>query len=536
MIRIICGDAREELRKLPDSSVHMCVTSPPYWGLRDYKIPPTVWGGDDACDHEWGDLREIRDIREETSSGKSRTSDRFYGGEETRRFNGNHQKITSGKFCERCGAWAGALGLEPTPDLFVENIVEVFREVRRVLRQDAICWVNLGDSYNAYNGGAGPGSKLSQRASGQRPQLASGYGLRDKNLKPKDLIGIPWMVAFALRADGWWLRKDVIWAKPNPMPESAKDRPTSSHEHVFMLTKSERYFFDGEAVRENSSANPVTVARNNRADKGFVGAMDLYGTPHGQSGNGTYLRGGQENANGFRGGSYVNGTPGPRISVGNKRIKIPGAWDRGDGAHGTIHRDGRTSAEYQEAEFEAGRNIRDVWTMATRPFAEAHFATFPPELAETCIKAGTSEKGCCSACGTPWRRIIIKGEPDMAHRLASGSDQSGNYNGQSIKDHDTHGVQNASDVKRRILDGMREKTYDWAPSCKCETTTVVPAVVLDPFAGAFTSMLVADRLQRDGIGVELSDSYCEMARRRLMKDAPLLTEIAKAPQRPRLFS
>lgn len=165
-------------------------------------------------------------------------------------------------------------------------------------------------------------------------------------------------------------------------------------------------------------------------------------------------------------------------------------------------------------------------TSGQSPYADAHFATFPPELAERCIKAGTSAKGCCPTCAAPWARTITKGEPDEAHRAASGADSTGGYNGQSTKDHDSHGVQNASDVKRRILEGMRLKTYGWQPTCDCPLADPVPCTVLDPFAGAFTTALVADRLGRDAIGIELNADYIAMAKRRIEQDAGLFAQFA----------
>ncbi len=187
MIKLYCGDCLKVLRRLPDCSVQCCVTSPPYWGLRDY-----------GC--------------------------------------------------------AGQLGLEPTPEAYVARMVEVFREVRRVMRDDGTLWLNMGDSYNAYNGNAGPGSGFSKGAAcdSERPHLETGHGLRTPGLKPKDLCGIPWRLAFALQADGWYLRSDIIWHKPNPMPESVRDRPTKAHEYVFLMSKSERYFWDQEAVKEEA--------------------------------------------------------------------------------------------------------------------------------------------------------------------------------------------------------------------------------------------------------------------------------------------
>lgn len=216
--RIIPGDCIAGLRTLPDASVHCCVTSPPYWGLRDY--------GHD-----------------------------------------------------------GQIGLEETPEAYVARMVEVFREVRRVLRDDGTCWVNLGDSYNAYNGNRGNSTSFQSATEDACPSLPSGHGLSAKGLKNKDLCGIPWRVAFALQADGWWLRQDIIWHKPNPMPESVRDRCTKAHEYVFLLSKSERYFYDAEAVSEAAicermrgpAHHPDVILTNGNsglARRGFTGTRN----------------------------------------------------------------------------------------------------------------------------------------------------------------------------------------------------------------------------------------------------------------------
>ena len=262
--RILCGDAVDRLQLLPDESVHCCVTSPPYWGLRDYGVE-------------------------------------------------------------------GQIGLEPTPEAFIEKMVAVFREVKRVLTKDGTCWINIGDSYNAYNGGAGPSSSISRGAqTNARPKLETGYGLRAKDLKPKDLIGIPWMLAFALRADGWHLRQEIIWNKPNPMPESVRDRCTKAHEHIFLLTKNARYYFDSEAIRES------------------VGERNL--------------------------SSWA----------GRKASEPTRRGDPGISGHVT------TIATLASRE---GRNKRSVWTITPKPYKGAHFATFPPDLVEPCILAGCPEGG-----------------------------------------------------------------------------------------------------------------------------------------------
>jgi DNA modification methylase len=279
--KIVQGDAAQKLREMPPGSVQCCVTSPPYYGLRDYGID-------------------------------------------------------------------GQVGLETSPYEYVGRLVEIFREVRRVLRDDGTVWLNLGDSYNAYNGNAGQGGPVGLTQSIERPKLPKGHGLTVKTLKTKDLIGIPWMVAFALRSDGWYLRSDIIWAKPNPMPESVVDRPTSAHEHVFLLTKSPRYFYDADAVRE-----PHATGTAKRYQAPFVDRYD------------------KAASGGWRGA--FGGSEGPQLNSG-------------------------------------GRNKRNVWEIVTAPYPDAHFATFPPKLVEPCVLAGTAPKA-CGTCGAPWQRVVER-EPN----------------------------------------------------------------------------------------------------------------------------
>jgi len=309
---VVCGHALDLLPEIPDGVFHCVVTSPPYWNLRDYKAPAVVWGGEPGCEHEWG--AEIP--RSQEGGGN-----RGVPAEWQRPGRGAHTGGTSGQFCGRCGGWKGQLGLEPTPELYVQHIVAVCREVKRVLRDDGVLWLNLGDSY------AGSG-----KAQGQKPESMNLGKMQSERsydptfwtpippgLKPKDLVGIPWTVAFALRDDGWYLRRDVIWEKPNPMPESCRDRPTSAHEYVFLLTKKSRYYYDADAVREEAEDRPFS----NLKDKPI---LSYPGQPQ----------------------SYSSG----RSGFGHNP---------------------------------AGRNLRSVWNIATAPFSGAHFATFPPELARRCI-------------------------------------------------------------------------------------------------------------------------------------------------------
>lgn len=318
-VRILNSGVIDGLRQLPDESVHCVVTSPPYWGLRDYGVD-------------------------------------------------------------------GQIGQEETPDAFITRIVEVFREVRRVLRNDGTLWLNMGDSYCSSDKWGGGGPNTGKQTVSEDGSIPSWAVRRRKQpidgIKPKDLMGMPWMLAFALRADGWWLRADIIWSKPNAMPEPVKDRPSSAHEYIFLLTKSGRYFYDHEAIKE-------PAVSDHPSSNGFKREARL---------------------------SYLNADCSPR---GNDK-----QWTDVGGL----------------------RNKRSVWSIATVPFKDAHFATFPPELPEICIKAG------CPVGGT----------------------------------------------------------------------------VLDPFGGAGTTGLVADRLQRDAILIELNPEYAAMAERRIAGDRGALLDIMEA--------
>lgn len=337
-VRIINADVFDGLAQLEDESVHCVVTSPPYWGLRDYGVD-------------------------------------------------------------------GQLGMEPTLAEHIEIMVDVFREVNRVLRKDGTLWLNYGDCYAGthvtYNGK----QPKWQHGNNETQEVNRVLGKAD-NFKTKDLVMVPNRLAIALQDDGWWVRSEIIWHKPNPMPESITDRPATSHEKIWLLSKSQRYFYDAVAVRTASNWDPDNT-------------------------------------------------------------KMPDGWDTGPGAHGSVHRNGREkgartsdkqrghyrrhagfndrwdsmSREQQQAN---GANLRNVWTVPTKPFSEAHFATFPPKLIEPCIKAGCPEGG----------------------------------------------------------------------------------TVLDPFAGAGTTGLVADRLGRNAILIELNPDYAEMARNRIYQDAPMFAEVS----------
>ena len=333
---ILIGDVRERLKELPDQSVNCCVTSPPYWGLRDY--------GND-----------------------------------------------------------GQIGLEQDPDDFIAELVAVFREVKRVLRDDGTLWVNMGDSYAGSGKGRNPDGTVHVSALIAKQGTSAGTIMGDvfsavvpSGTKPKDLVGIPWMLAFALRADGWYLRQDIIWHKPNPMPESVRDRCTKAHEYIFLLSKSRKYYFDSDAMKE-----PAKYPFDDRASR----ADSRAGTSMNSVGGKTGIR--------FGGNKY---------------------GDSDDPKHAT-----KSGNEYIAT---GTRNKRSVWSVTTRPFKGAHFATFPPALIEPCILAGSPKGG----------------------------------------------------------------------------------VVLDPFFGAGTTGLVAQRHGRKWIGCELNSDYAAIAQARIESESNLFTE------------
>ena len=389
-VKVYLGDAREVLRELSPESVDCVVTSPPYWGLRDFDVPSSVWGGDPDCRHRWGRMQRGRRkdmLPTETTKRRARVGLT------------EHQDAAAtsgGRFCERCGAWLGSLGLESSPELFVVHMVEVMREVRRVLKPTGTLWLNLGDSF--YGGSRTPRTKQG-------------------GLKPKDLIGIPWEVALAMREDGWYLRSDLVWSKPNPVPEPSVDRPIRAHEFVFLLSKERHYFYDAEAVREVATA-------------------------------------------------------------------------------------GRGSSRGAEAPRHQTRNRRSVWTIPTQPYRGSHTATFPVKLVEPCILAGTSAAGCCSRCGRPWRR-----ELEVTY--------------QSIP-------RNPENRRRRHADPRifeitvprvrQARTIGWQPTCDCDAPAV-PAVVLDPFVGTGTTLLVAQQHGRQALGVELNRTFLTLMSEKLSESA-----------------
>ncbi len=383
-VTLLQGDALEVLRTIPSGSVQCCVTSPPYYGLRDYGV-------------------------------------------------------------------AGQIGLECTPDEYISRLLAVFAEVRRVLRDDGTLWLNLGDTYAANRGYqvAQTKDEDTKRANGEfnhMPMKVASFGV-----KPKDLIGIPWRVALALQADGWWLRSDIIWSKPNPMPESVTDRPTRAHEYIFLLAKSARYYYDAEAIKEPSTFNAVDW--------------------------------------------NADGTP-------KRESMIRGEFE------GKGQEPGREAFRA----ISASRNRRDVWAIPTQPYPGAHFATYPEDLVEPCILAGTSARGACPQCGAPLERLVTQDATPRIDRLAPRTHLSGN-------DSMAAGVRKSGDYMNgpelAAWKCEHPSTSAWASSCTCGRGDRTPCAVLDPFSGSGTTGAVALRLGRSYIGIELNPDYIALSEKRL---------------------
>jgi DNA modification methylase len=310
------GDAIEIARTWPDEFVDTIVTSPPYWGLRDYGTGK--WqGGDSSCNHS-----RKSSHKENTSTLQSSSN------------NSNHEREGwRGGVCGKCGAIKidSQIGLENSPEEYVKKIVDLFRECRRVLKKEGTLWINLGDSYYNYRPGKGQ-RQSKQSIAGQKfseVENCPKRGIKQENLKEKDLCGIPWMVAFALRADGWFLRQDIIWHKPNCMPESVEDRCTKAHEYIFLLSKSPRYYYDQDAIRIPLAASSI-------------------------------------------------------LRLGEKNLENQTGSDRVPG---------KNNGNMKAVHHPLGVNKRSVWSVSPMPFKEAHFATFPEELIKPCILAGSPPHG-----------------------------------------------------------------------------------------------------------------------------------------------
>lgn len=429
-VSILIGDVRDRLREMSADSVDCVVTSPPYWGLRDYGT--ARWeGGDLECDHRSPTMREGRDEQRATLAGSPAT-------------NSAQLLLAHRSGCGKCGAVKvdQQIGLEPTLGEHLAVMVAVFEEVRRVLKPTGTLWLNYGDCYaTSPNGRSAADTKAA--STDDRTFRDKPFSTIQGLLKPKDLCMVPNRLAIALQEAGWWVRSEIIWAKPNPMPESINDRPATSHEKIFLLSKAPRYFYDADAVRQGlAEASVARLAQNVEAQEGSHRANG------GTKTNGTMKAvGGRRAKQALT--AAAGGSSGRRMAGFNERWDAKEKKRASEQALRHVSHISHTGIE--QTPRGEGRNLRNyepapvqVWPIATRPFSEAHFATFPPELAERCLLAG------CPAGGT----------------------------------------------------------------------------VLDPFGGAGTTALVADRMGLDCTIIELNPEYAEIARKRITGEQGMFANVS----------
>lgn len=504
--QIYVGDVLDQLKLMPSDMVHCMVTSPPYFGLRNYGT--AKWeGGDPLCDHSPG-----RDgwAAKSTLQGSKDTQDHRMDG-----FPGNS--------CPKCGATRvdQQIGHEDTPAKYIKKLTEIFAEARRVLRPEGTLWLNLGDSYWGSWGNSGNRPQLDGQSQGQRERTTDyvdrpGYdehrgrpasSYKVKGLKQKDLVGIPWMAAFALRDSGWWLRSEVIWAKRNGMPESVGDRPSKAHEHIFMFTKSADYYYDQEAVKEESdkgsrnmrdvwhiSTVPSRVAHFAVFTPRIPMSCILASTSQ-------------------RGYCPTCSSPWERVVEKKEmdRDNAPEEYsDRNMAANLAAYRDSLTAAGLEAAPPRK--------TISWRP---------------TCKCEVDFDLMSCSRCGTALK-IEIKdaGEEETKAfeewKQSCGADSEGQYKGKATKDYASAMAQDPSATKARILAGMLPKlNMKWELNCGCGIAETVPAIVMDPFHGSGTTGAVAEYLGRRYVGIELNpdsaelyDQRCSEVRRYLVGGEP----------------
>lgn len=489
---ILIGDVCDQLATLPAGSVHCVVTSPPYWGLRDYGTGQ--WeGGDPTCDHLGEPYRTKANINHNCGTGTDvkNASQRQPMGQTCTKCGATREDKQIGlEPTFDCGAWAAKLyGFEPRPcpGCFICQMVRVFEGVWRVLRDDGTCWVNMGDSYSATGKnrteqqvtekcGLQGGKNHQIAGMKQIDKAAGGLGCKQRYMQPATL-------AKALQAHGWMLRDEIIWHKPNPMPESVTDRTTKAHEMVYLLTKGPRYFYDAEAIKESTSGN-----------------------------------------------AHANGS-------GSRQKLAPNG-------SGTKNNASMASAinNATAADLPTSRNARSVWTIKPQAFPEAHFATYPVELPTKCIKAGASAKGCCPACGAPWKRVVAK-----SRTFESGSGKAGNLpagkNGQAMQ-----GGGETKDIRRGPC--VSTTTTGWERTCGCMDMTEaneevggrvkafssVPCAVLDPFSGSGTTGIAAIGLGHRYIGIELNPEYAAMSLRRIAQETRPSTSRAGKDEPSPLFA
>jgi len=462
--QILTGDWIEVLKELPACSVHCVVTSPPYWGQRLYG-----WGGNGSCQknkvpHIWGD------------------------------------KSGAIMLCQRCGTQAPTLGLEATPERHIENLIAGFREVRRVMRDDAVMFLNYGDKYNTAAGGYYPCGSFDRPSRGAERENRK--PLPTTKLNGGNLFGLAWRLALALQADGWILRSDIIWAKAlsfcptysgSCMPESVNGWRWERHR-----VKVKSGWGTDISHPTESDSGRSRIPNTGGVFKAQAEWQDCPGCPKCEPNGGLILRKGSWRPT--RGHEYLFMlTKTDHYYCDMEAVREESTCGRMRGIADYQHvPNGGDNSGLAHGEF-SGRNLRDVWCINPQAYSGAHYATFPEKLIEPCIKVATSERGVCPKCGAQWARIVNTERSFQSGSGKSGSMPSGKH-GPNLQ-----GGGETLDVRRGPC--LETHTLGWRPSCKCGIQETVPAIVLDPFMGSGTVGLVAAKLKRNWLGIEINPDY-----------------------------
>lgn len=584
--KLYCGDALEVLKQLPDESVDVVITSPPYWAKRVYSGAEKIWGGDPNCEHEW-----VEKPLPSTKLGREGHSDPKYKA-------ANTDKPKPGMVCRKCGAVYTQLGLEPTPQMFVEHLVEIFREVKRVLKPTGSLFVNIDDTWaggGAWNSGGGRSYKDNEweRAWAVEATVPAPVTYF-KGVKERSLCLVPELFAIKMvYEEGWILREKIIWSKKvhiykdrttigNAMPESVKSRFAHTWEYIFHFTKKpSKYYFNLDAVRVPLKAETIARAQRgveSRKLNGTAKGMTIESKKKWQEKVLQAVSGGALNSKYLSKEAQNTRSPGGRLAkiiaegkidqvalvreaitnvnaylkqkLKEKRLNVKklaemtgiketqlAHYFRTDLSGAALpprevwnilkpildldDYENHIREEYRSvipSPHPLGANPGDVVQINVRPFKDAHFATFPLELPELLIKAACPPF-VCSKCGRPYEPVKEEMGVDNIDWQFYGADADGEYHGEATKEYEKAGAENASEVKRRILQSMKKRkvTKGYRPSCSCNAGWV-PGVVLDPFAGAGTTLIVAEKMGRRWIGIEISQDYCEIIKKRFERE------------------
>jgi len=501
-IKIYNGDALSVLKTIKDKEIQTIITSPPYWGLREYELEqPLIWGGDSDCNHEWETIKGTKAVE-------------YYGGKQySMSANGPKQTFDS-SFCKKCGCWFGHLGLEPSPELYLDHLMLIIDELWRVLRDDGTFFLNIGDTYW---GGKGQSSyafqehRTSPSIEGKAHNIKSGIKEtrpqdgKHRYIKPKSLCLIPQKLAIRCQEAGWIIRNEVIWHKPNPMPSSAKDRFTVSHEQIWFMTKNNKPIYwqheDGKVVWKKPSPDYTWIHKDTNEEHPFPPSTE-------DKENWKRINLWSSNNYYWDQDAVREAFDVPRHAPGNKArkgilIQHEKRKDKKGASPDPSLDPNRTWGS------EKGRNKRDVWTIPTQAFKEAHFAVFPEKLIEPCILVGSSHKA-CPHCRAPWVRMTKKQYPKtrkVKSRTPPGQNAQGLFS------------------NKRFDDTIIVQTIGFLPTCNCKNNDGSGGcIVLDPFFGSGTVGVVCKQHDRHCKGIEPGKQYFDMSIKRINKGTKVLKE------------